>query len=244
MDVEAIPEGLRGSRCDFWSRLARLFAAITAAALVMTMISCARLGPTEQRGAEEPREDTSQGEDMKQWNSPPPQSIDATKIYVATFRTQRGDIKVQLFAAQAPKTVNNFVFLAQEGFYDNTTFHRVLPGFMAQGGDPSGTGRGGPGYRFEDEFDPNLRFDEGGYLAMANAGPNTNGSQFFLTFVATPHLNGRHTIFGKVVEGMEVLLSLKPRDPSQNPDFVGDRLITVAIEEVSASLLPTATSMP
>jgi len=120
----------------------------------------------------------------------------------------------------------------------------VLTGFMAQGGDPTGTGMGGPGYTFEDEFDPSLRFDEGGYLAMANAGPNTNGSQFFLTFVATPHLNDHHTIFGKVVDGMDVLLSLKPRDPAENPSYPGDRLLTVQIEQVPESLLPTATLAP
>lgn len=186
----------------------------------------------------------SSGQEIQQWASPPALTIDPVSIYLATFKTERGDIKVQLFAAQAPNTVNNFVFLAQEGFYDNTTFHRVIPGFMAQGGDPTGTGTGGPGYRFEDEFDPGLRFDEGGYLAMANAGPDTNGSQFFLTFVATPHLNDQHTIFGKVVEGMDVLLSLSPRDPTQNPEKLGDRLLSVQIEQSPESLLPTPALAP
>ncbi|MCC7352286.1 MAG: peptidylprolyl isomerase [Anaerolineae bacterium] len=164
--------------------------------------------------------------------------IDPAKIYLATFKTDKGDIKVQLFADKAPKTVNNLVFLARQGYYDNTTFHRVLKDFMAQGGDPTGTGSGGPGYRFEDEIDPNLKFDGGGYLAMANAGANTNGSQFFITFRPTPWLDGGHTIFGKVVEGMDVLLSLTLRDPGKNPNFKGDLLKTVEITEIPESLLP------
>jgi cyclophilin family peptidyl-prolyl cis-trans isomerase len=181
---------------------------------------------------------------IQQWDSPPEMTIDPTAIYLATFKTERGDIKVELFADKAPKTVNNFVFLAREGFYDGTTFHRVLSDFMAQGGDPTGTGGGGPGYRFEDEIDRSLRFDEAGYLAMANAGPNTNGSQFFITFVPTPHLNSLHTIFGKVVEGMEVALSLTLRDPQMSPDFAGDLIVTVDVEEIPQSLLPTPTPTP
>lgn len=189
-----------------------------------------------------PEVSTPQAE--KQWDAPPEMAINPEVIYLATFQTEKGDIKVELFADRAPKTVNNFVFLAREGFYDGTTFHRVLSNFMAQGGDPTGTGTGGPGYRFEDEFDPNLRFDEAGYLAMANAGPNTNGSQFFITFVPTPHLTGRHTIFGKVVEGMDVALSLTLRDPQANPDFPGDLLVTIEIEEIPESLLPPPTPTP
>ena len=171
---------------------------------------------------------------VKRWNAPPEMVIDPEMTYFATFQTEKGDIKVELFADRAPKTVNNFVFLAWQGYYDGTTFHRVLPNFMAQGGDPSGTGAGGPGYRFEDEFDPSLNFDEPGYLAMANAGPNTNGSQFFITFVPTLHLNGRHTIFGKVIEGMDVVLALTLRDPQANPDYLGDLLVTIDIEVASA----------
>jgi cyclophilin family peptidyl-prolyl cis-trans isomerase len=181
---------------------------------------------------------------IMQWDSPPEMTIDPEAIYLATFKTERGDIKVELFADKAPKTVNNLVFLAGEGFYDGTTFHRVLQDFMAQGGDPTGTGGGGPGYRFEDEIDRSLRFDEAGYLAMANAGPDTNGSQFFITFVPTPHLNGLHTIFGKVVEGMDVALSLTLRDPQMSPDFAGDLLLTIDIEEITQSLLPTPTPTP
>lgn len=167
----------------------------------------------------------------KQWPTPPEMTIDPKKHYHATFRTSKGDIEVDLLADKAPVTVNNFVFLARQGFYDNTTFHRVIPDFMAQGGDPTGTGRGGPGYDFRDEIDRSLTFDGPGILAMANAGPNTNGSQFFITYAATPWLNGRHTIFGKVTEGMDVLRNLSPRDPQRAPRTSGDTLETVEIRE-------------
>lgn len=167
----------------------------------------------------------------RQYDAPPEMAIDPQNQYFATFRTEKGDIVVELFADKTPRTVNNFVFLAREGFYDDTTFHRVLPGFMAQGGDPTGSGSGGPGYRFEDEFHPELRHDRPGILSMANAGPNTNGSQFFLTFVPTPHLDDRHTVFGQVVEGMDVLLSLTERDPTRRPNFDGDTLRSIDIEE-------------
>ena len=176
---------------------------------------------------------------MTQWDQPPELSIDPGKIYLAILETEKGSIKIELFARQTPVTVNNFIFLANAGFYDNTTFHRVLPDFMAQGGDPEGTGAGGPGYRFQDEIIPGLNFDEAGYLAMANSGPGTNGSQFFITFGPTEYLNGRHTIFGKVVEGMQVALSLTLRDPAASPDFEGDKLRRVLIEEIATSLLPT-----
>jgi peptidylprolyl isomerase/peptidyl-prolyl cis-trans isomerase B (cyclophilin B) len=160
--------------------------------------------------------------------------IDPSKSYEALFKTEGGDFRVRLFPEQAPLTVNNFVFLARQGYFDNTTFHRVLPGFMAQGGDPTGTGGGGPGYTFEDEFDPSLRFDRPGLLAMANRGPDTNGGQFFITYAPTPHLDGLHTIFGEVMEGAEVLDDLTPRDPQANPDFPGDRLISVEITETES----------
>ena len=120
---------------------------------------------------------------------------------------------MRLFADRVPQTVNNFVFLARQGFYDNTFFHRVIKDFMVQGGDPTGTGRGGPGYSFRDEFDPKLKHDKPGMLSMANAGPNTNGSQFFITHVPTPWLDGKHAIFGQVVTGMDVVLSIPERDP-------------------------------
>jgi peptidyl-prolyl cis-trans isomerase B (cyclophilin B) len=168
---------------------------------------------------------------QKQWSKPPEMTIDPNKTYTAVFKTDAGEFKVQLFANRTPKTVNNFVFLARQGFYDGTTFHRVLANFMAQGGDPTGTGMGGPGYKFEDEFDPTLSFDGPGYLAMANSGANTNGSQFFVTYAATPWLNGKHTIFGKVTEGMDVVRALKLRDPQQNPTSKGATLESVTIEE-------------
>jgi cyclophilin family peptidyl-prolyl cis-trans isomerase len=140
--------------------------------------------------------------------------IDPTKSYTATIKTDLGDIKAELFADKAPRTVNNFIFLARQGYYDDVIFHRVISNFMAQGGDPTGTGRGGPGYQFADEFHPDLRHGRPGILSMANAGPNTNGSQFFITHVPTPHLDNRHSIFGQVVEGMDVLLAMPDRDPN------------------------------
>jgi cyclophilin family peptidyl-prolyl cis-trans isomerase len=171
-------------------------------------------------------------ERVDQYSAEPPMTIDVSKQYFATFKLAKGgEFVVELFDDQAPKTVNNFVFLARDGFYDGTTFHRVLEGFMAQGGDPTGTGMGGPGYQFEDEFSPELTFDRKGLLAMANSGPNTNGSQFFITFVPTPHLNGLHTIFGEVIEGMDVVEGITRRDPDQNPDFQGDAIETITISE-------------
>lgn len=169
----------------------------------------------------------------KQYNAPPAMQIDPNKSYTATFKTDHGDIVVDLFAAQAPKTVNNFVFLARDGFYDNSTFHRVISQFMAQGGDPTGSGRGGPGYRFDDE--PGalaLKHDRAGILSMANAGPNTNGSQFFITHVPTPHLDGKHAVFGKVRDqaSLAVLLKIRERDPMRDPQ-PGDALHTVVISE-------------
>jgi cyclophilin family peptidyl-prolyl cis-trans isomerase len=145
----------------------------------------------------------------------PPLSIDLAKSYTAVLTTNRGTMRIALFADKAPLTVNNFVYLATQGFYDGTTFHRVIADFMVQGGDPSGSGRGGPGYRFKDEFDPSLTFNKRGLLAMANAGPGTNGSQFFITHVPTPHLNHRHTIFGEIVEGEDVLMAIRVRDPRE-----------------------------
>jgi len=169
----------------------------------------------------------------KQYNNPPEMVIDQKKNYTAVFKTEKGDIRVKLFADQAPKTVNNFVFLARDGFYDNTTFHRVIPDFMVQGGDPEGSGRGGPGYRFNDEQSAlSLKHDGPGTLSMANAGPNTNGSQFFITRVATPHLNGKHAVFGKVADpqSLQTLMAIRIRDP-QRDSRPGDKLMTVEIVE-------------
>ena len=169
---------------------------------------------------------------IKQYDAPPPMTIDTSKTYTATFTMENGgEFTVRLFADKAPVTVNNFVFLARDGYYDGVTFHRVLDGFMAQGGDPFGTGAGDPGYSFEDEFDPELVFDRPGLLAMANSGPNTNGSQFFITYAPTPHLTGLHTIFGEVIEGMDVVNGLTRRDPNQAPDFLGDAIATITITE-------------
>ena len=139
------------------------------------------------------------------YSTPPAMMLDSASDYVADFRTNYGNFRVELLVTQAPVTVNNFVFLAQQGFYDGLTFHRVIEDFMIQGGDPTGSGAGGPGYAFQDEIVPGLVFDAPGKLAMANAGPGTNGSQFFITTVPTPHLNGNHTIFGMVTEGQSVV---------------------------------------
>ncbi|MGE5248657.1 MAG: peptidylprolyl isomerase [Bacteroidota bacterium] len=166
-----------------------------------------------------------------QYKSPPQVVIDANKQYFATVKMAKGgQFVIQLYPDKAFMTVNNFVFLAREGFYNGVTFHRVLEGFMAQGGDPTGTGMGGPGYEFANE-DSDLTFDKPGVVAMANAGRDTNGSQFFITFVPTPQLNGDYTIFGQVVEGMDVVNGIKRRDPQQNPDYPGDAIATITIEE-------------
>ena len=161
---------------------------------------------------------------------PPSGALDTSKAYRARFKTERGEIVCELYADRAPLTVENFVNLARSGFYDGTTFHRVIAGFMAQGGDPTGTGRGGPGYEFGDEFHPSLRHDGPGVLSMANAGANTNGSQFFITYGPTPHLDDRHSVFGRVTAGLDVLRSLRERDPARDPN-PGDRIDTIEIEE-------------
>jgi cyclophilin family peptidyl-prolyl cis-trans isomerase len=161
---------------------------------------------------------------------PPTGALDVTKTYVARFKTERGEIVCELFATDAPLTVENFVNLSRAGYYDGTTFHRVIPGFMAQGGDPTGTGRGGPGYSFLDELTAKRGHDGPGVLSMANAGPNSNGSQFFLTLGATPHLDGRHTVFGRVTSGMDVLRSIRERDPGRDA-APGDRIETIEVEE-------------
>jgi len=148
-------------------------------------------------------------------------TIDTNKTYTATFETSRGQIVCELFTKDAPKTVNNFVFLANEQFYDGTVFHRIIADFMIQGGDPDGTGRGGPGYRFEDEVRSNPNRHQVGSLSMANAGPNTNGSQFFITHVVTDWLDGKHTVFGKVLQGQDVVNAVKQ----------GDQLLSVKITE-------------
>jgi cyclophilin family peptidyl-prolyl cis-trans isomerase len=166
----------------------------------------------------------------KQWSTPPAMQIDPKKQYKAHMETDKGTMVIELFADKTPMTVNNFVFLAREGYYDNVIFHRVIDNFMVQGGDPTGTGRGGPGYKFGDEFDSSLKHEKQGILSMANAGPGTNGSQFFITHGPTPHLNGKHTVFGQVVEGLDVLMSIPARDPG-NVNAPAVKIIRVTIEE-------------
>ena len=151
----------------------------------------------------------------QKWSSPPEMQIDTDATYEVTIETDKGTIELELYPEHAPQTVNNFVFLAEEGFYDGVTLHRVIDNFMIQGGDPTGTGRGGPGYTFEDELEGNPLSHERGVLSMANAGPNTNGSQFFITHAPQPHLDGRHTVFGKVTDGMDVVDSIEQGDTMQ-----------------------------
>lgn len=166
----------------------------------------------------------------KQWNTAPAMQIDPKKNYTATFHTDKGDMVFKLYTDKTPRTVNSFVFLARQGFYDGTIFHRVINDFMAQGGDPTGTGSGGPGYTFADEFHHDLRHDKRGVLSMANAGPNTNGSQFFITHRATPHLDEKHSVFGQLIEGEDVLMAIPARDPSKR-DALAGKLISVTIQE-------------
>jgi peptidyl-prolyl cis-trans isomerase B (cyclophilin B) len=157
---------------------------------------------------------------QKQWSSPPPLTLDVQRAYQVLIETEKGAIKLELYAQHAPQTVNNFIFLTREGFYDGVTFHRVIADFVIQGGDPTGTGRGGPGYKFPDEIQGNPLKHETGSLSMANAGPGTNGSQFFITHSPQPHLDGKHTVFGKVVAGQDVVAAIRP----------GDKMLRVRIE--------------
>ena len=162
------------------------------------------------------------------WSNPPEMVLDPGVDYQAVLHTDKGEIKIDLFSEKVPNTVNNFVFLAQAGFYDGVIFHRVIVDFMAQTGDPTGTGRGGPGYAFGDEFHKDLTHDKPGILSMANAGPNTNGSQFFITHIPTPWLDGKHSVFGEVIEGMDVLFSIPARDPVR-PEYPGVKIQSIEI---------------
>ena len=157
------------------------------------------------------------------WSSPPENKLDTEKVYSGIMVTDKGEIKIQFYAKETPITVNNFIFLSREGYYDGLKFHRVIPDFMIQGGDIEGTGAGGPGYKFEDEIVPELKHDSPGILSMANAGPGTNGSQFFITHLATPWLDGKHTVFGKVTEGQEVVDAINQ----------GDKIISITINETN-----------
>ncbi|MFZ2097029.1 MAG: peptidylprolyl isomerase [Anaerolineales bacterium] len=168
----------------------------------------------------------------RQFTVCPPMTINPTKQYIATLHTEKGDIVIELYADKAPIAVNSFIFLAKNGWFDNVTFHRVIPGFVAQTGDPSGTGYGTPGYAFKNEISPDLKFDGPGVVGMANAGADSNGSQFFITYAAQPTLDDGYTIFGHVIQGMDVVTNLTPRDPSQGTDLPsGDKILSVIIQE-------------
>jgi cyclophilin family peptidyl-prolyl cis-trans isomerase len=202
------------------------------------LMAASAKGQLAAQATDEPAADTAVTDEAAapqvtpmQWDAPPEMTIDVEKQYFATVTMANGgEFVIQLYPDQAPLTVNNFVFLASQGYYNGVTFHRVLEGFMAQTGDQTGSGSGGPGYQFDDE--PNdLVFDRAGLVAMANAGPDTNGSQFFITYAPTEWLNGLHTIFGEVVEGMDVVEGLTLRDPSTNPTFDGDVIATITISE-------------
>lgn len=201
--------------------LTKVISLIVGISLVLVTLSAASCGEKAPAPEVTPK--------PKTYSSPPPMTIDTSKQYTAFIETEKGTLVLELFAKDVPVTVNNFVFLATEGFYDGSTFHRVIPGFMAQGGDPTGTGMGDAGYKFEDEFTEHTHVS--GTLSMANSGPNTNSAQFFITYAPQHGLDGKHTVFGQLVEGMDVLEKLTPRDPSQNPQFEGDKIIRITIEE-------------
>jgi len=205
-------------------------------ALVATIIIVVAILATFLLNLQPAEEETASNEmpvlvGTKQYSSAPPMLIDVNKQYFATVKMATGgEFVIQLYADKAPIAVNSFVFLARQGYFEGVTFHRVLDGFMAQGGDPTGTGRGGPGYQFVNE-NSDLKFDKAGVVAMANAGRDTNGSQFFITFIPVEELNGGYTIFGQVVSGMDVVNNIKRRDPDQNPTFLGDAIASITITE-------------
>ena len=186
----------------------RYLVQISGAILIITSLLLASCGGTTP--APQPKPEPIPPPKPKSYSAPPPMKIDTSKHYTATIETEKGDLVIELFAKDVPVTVNNFVFLAGEGFYDSSTFHRVIPGFMAQGGDPTGTGMGNAGYRFNDEFTKHTH--EAGALSMANSGPNTNSAQFFITYTPQHGLDGKHTVFGQLTEGMDVLEKIKNGD--------------------------------
>jgi cyclophilin family peptidyl-prolyl cis-trans isomerase len=170
--------------------------------------------------------------EKRQFSECPVLVIDPSKQYFAVLKTEKGDITIELYADKAPLAVNSFIFLAKQNWFDGVSFHRVIPGFVAQAGDPTGTGFGGPGYAFDNEIVPGLKFDRPGVVAMANAGAGSNGSQFFITYAAVPRLNGDYTIFGQVVQGLDVALKLTARNPAENMDLPpGDLILDVEITE-------------
>ena len=214
-------------------RRSREYSHITLIIIVILLLAVAILvgNLVKQRNASIVPEVVTQAPVVLQYDSAPQMTIDVTKQYRATVKMQKGgEFVIGLYPGKAPQTVNNFVFLAREGYYNGVTFHRVLEGFMAQTGDPTGTGRGGPGYVFINE-DSDLTFDREGVVAMANAGRDTNGSQFFITFAPVERLNGGYTIFGQVTSGMDVVKSITLRDPENSPDFTGDVIESITITE-------------
>ena len=220
----------------------RLIAAVlTLAAVFALAAACGDDGESEGTTATQTETQTqtqskaaepTKSSGRKEYSAPPPMTIDPDKKYTATFNLAKGgSFVVELYAKEAPTTVNNFVFLVRDGYYEGVTFHRVIPGFMAQGGDPTGTGTVGPGYTIPDEFSPLRRHDSAGILSMANTGrPNSGGGQWFITFVPTPHLDDAHTVFGKVVEGMDVVNDITVRDPS-TATSPGDVISSITIDE-------------
>jgi cyclophilin family peptidyl-prolyl cis-trans isomerase len=170
--------------------------------------------------------------EARQFTECPPMTIDPAKQYIATLTTEKGDIVIELYPEVAPIAVNSFIFLAENGWFDGVTFHRVIPGFVAQAGDPTGTGYGGPGYAYDNEVSAELKYDKQGVVGMANAGPGSNGSQFFITLAPAPNLDGGYTIFGQVISGMDVVNSLTERNPQTDPNLPpGDEILSVTIEE-------------
>lgn len=205
--------------------------ALKAAAGVIVLVILLIIGWQFFNNQGEPEAAQPLQSESKQYSAAPEMVIEPTKQYFANVKmADGGEFVIQLYPDKAPLAVNSFVFLAREGYFDGVTFHRVLDGFMAQGGDPTGTGGGGPGYTFVNE-DSDLLFDKAGVVAMANAGRDTNGSQFFITYGPTPHLDGGFTIFGQVVSGMDVVDGLTRRDPDKNPSFTGDAILSITISE-------------
>jgi cyclophilin family peptidyl-prolyl cis-trans isomerase len=214
-----------------WYNVANEQKAAQTSAQTTTQPAASAQQDATQPAASTQQDATQPAASTKQYASAPPISIDKSKQYTATVKMSKGgEFVIQLYPDKAPLTVNSFVFLAREKFFDGSSFHRVLEGFMAQGGDPTGTGMGGPGYKFVNE-DNDLKFDKAGVVAMANAGRDTNGSQFFITFLPTPQLDGGYTIFGQVTSGMDVVNGITRRDPNSNPSFTGDVIQSVTITE-------------
>jgi cyclophilin family peptidyl-prolyl cis-trans isomerase len=214
--------------------IAGIVIALALAAIVWVIVAgqqkpAETVNPTAQPGA--PTQPAAPAANGKQYDSAPPMTIDKTKQYFANVKMAKGgEFVIQLYPDKAPITVNSFVFLARDGFFNGTTFHRVLDGFMAQGGDPTGTGMGGPGYSFVNEVS-DLKFDKPGVVAMANSGPNTNGSQFFIMFVSGGLSEKDYTVFGQVISGMDVVNGITRRDPEQQPTFTGDAIESITITE-------------